>query len=653
MSKEEMGKLLQDDMEHNNVKLDDAHLGTIVNDIYDDLADDQGRVSIERLMVGTNMDPSRISLNMRSSLSHVLKDENQVQKSAHQIYEKDKKHLEHEDSKRRKLYYKVKRYILLNPTAFIWGAIYVIVNLLLFPAGLWTISAEERRVFSWGIILAKCFRMMLYFNVFMIFLVMCRQTCAWLRSFKILFNIFPFDAYINFHRMIGWVILFCALGHTVGHYKDFHVVANTPLAEINQILKTPLDSPRSWGRMLFGTISGITGHIMLLCILIMYTMTFLRRKKFEAFWYTHQLWAVFIICLLIHGTGKLITTPIFYIVFAVPGLLFLFEMVFRFVKAKHTTRVVVAEALADKVTLLRLEKPKPFDPEPGQWVSINCRKIAKFEWHPFTLTSAPHEPFLEVHIKAVGAWTTKLYEEVKRRQDREKALKRIADGKGETIKTEEESEQGRDRTSTDKTTDLEKAKDGTQFLKFNVDGPFGAPAQNVDHYETVILFAAGIGVTPFAAVLKHMLHLMKSEQSYKVKKVYFYWSARSQKNFSWFTDIIKEVEEYNLEKPNTFTVNLYFTGANKEEDIRSIMLQSVLNYHYSRKKECLVTGGRSRVHFCRPPLNKILAQVGEESRSDKKVGVFFCGPPPLASALSHECHKQRNKQKFKFHKENF
>lgn len=32
------------------------------------------------------------------------------------------------------------------------------------------------------------------------------------------------------------------------------------------------------------------------------------------------------------------------------------------------------------------------------------------EYHPFTLTSAPHEETLSLHIRAVGPWTSQLRE---------------------------------------------------------------------------------------------------------------------------------------------------------------------------------------------------------------------------------------------------
>lgn len=41
---------------------------------------------------------------------------------------------------------------------------------------------------------------------------------------------------------------------------------------------------------------------------------------------------------------------------------------------------------------------------------IACVALGTTEYHPFTLTSAPHEDTLSLHIRAVGPWTTRLRE---------------------------------------------------------------------------------------------------------------------------------------------------------------------------------------------------------------------------------------------------
>lgn len=50
-------------------------------------------------------------------------------------------------------------------------------------------------------------------------------------------------------------------------------------------------------------------------------------------------------------------------------------------------------------------KKVTFNYIPGQYLFLNCPYIAKNEWHPFTITSAPDEDFVSVHINIVGNWT--------------------------------------------------------------------------------------------------------------------------------------------------------------------------------------------------------------------------------------------------------
>jgi len=50
---------------------------------------------------------------------------------------------------------------------------------------------------------------------------------------------------------------------------------------------------------------GITGHVMLLCMLLMYTTSHakLRQQSFETFWYTHHLFIPFLLAMYTHATG--------------------------------------------------------------------------------------------------------------------------------------------------------------------------------------------------------------------------------------------------------------------------------------------------------------------------------------------------------------
>ena len=68
----------------------------------------------------------------------------------------------------------------------------------------------------------------------------------------------------------------------------------------------------------------------------------------------------------------------------------------------HTTLCLF---LLTDVLGLTFKRPYNFDYKSGQWVRIACHELGKSEYHPFTLTSAPHEEHLSLHIRAVGPWT--------------------------------------------------------------------------------------------------------------------------------------------------------------------------------------------------------------------------------------------------------
>ncbi|KAG1714343.1 NADPH oxidase 5 [Nymphon striatum] len=63
------------------------------------------------------------------------------------------------------------------------------------------------------------------------------------------------------------------------------------------------------------------------------------------------------------------------------------------------------------VTHLVIRRSPDFNFQPGDYIFLNIPSIAKFEWHPFTISSAPEmEGYISLHIRGVGQWTNTLYE---------------------------------------------------------------------------------------------------------------------------------------------------------------------------------------------------------------------------------------------------
>jgi len=106
---------------------------------------------------------------------------------------------------------------------------------------------------------------------------------------------------------------------------------------------------------------GITGHIMLFCMFLMYTTSHqkIRQQSYETFWYTHHLFIIFLLAMYTHATGCFVRdTAQPFSPFAgnpfwqhcigyegwrwelVGGGLYLLERIYREVRARRRTEIV-------------------------------------------------------------------------------------------------------------------------------------------------------------------------------------------------------------------------------------------------------------------------------------------------------------------------
>jgi dual oxidase len=55
------------------------------------------------------------------------------------------------------------------------------------------------------------------------------------------------------------------------------------------------------------------------------------------------------------------------------------------------------------------------------------------------------------------------------------------------------------------------------LFQLYLDGPYGAGQQDWYQYEVSVLVGAGIGVTPYASILKDFVHMATIHNTYKMK----------------------------------------------------------------------------------------------------------------------------------------
>ncbi|CAE1155717.1 NOX2 [Acanthosepion pharaonis] len=144
--------------------------------------------------------------------------------------------------------------------------------------------------------------------------------------------------------------------------------------------------------------------------------------------------------------------------------LFLFFSPHRYISILPSLAFVVKHPC--NTIQLQLKRAGGFKIEPGQYVFLQCPRISRLEWHPFTLTSAPGDDYISVHIRRVGEWTNAL------------AKACFVD---------------------DNITPTPR-----QLPIMAVDGPFGTATEDVFTYKVDVFIGTGIGVTPFASVLKYI-----------------------------------------------------------------------------------------------------------------------------------------------------
>ncbi|XP_067356679.1 dual oxidase 1 [Channa argus] len=450
-------------------------------------------------------------------------------------------------------------------------------------------------------------------------LTVCRNLITLCRE-TFLNRYIPFDAAIDFHRLMAMTAIILSVVHSLGHVVNVYIFSVSDLNILSCLFPNVLSNngselPLKWSWWCFQTVPGITGVLLLFTFSFMYVFAshYFRRISFRGFWITHYLYIVVYILTVIHGSFALLQEPRFHIYLIPPGLLFLLDKLISLSRKKVEIPVVRAELLPSGVTHLEFKRPQGFVYRSGQWVRIACLMLGTDEYHPFTLTSAPHEDTLSLHIRAVGPWTSQLRE----------------------LYTEESL--------------LELGA----YPKLYLDGPFGEGHQEWIDFEVSVLVGGGIGVTPFASILKDLVFKSPIKSKIQCKKVYFIWVTRTQRQFEWVSDIIREVEEMDTQE--LVSVHTYITQVAEKFDLRTTMLY-VCERHFQKVwNRSLFTGLRSVTHFGRPPFGAFFSSLQEVHPEVGKIGVFSCGPPGLTKNVEKACQQmnRRDQAYFMHHYENF
>jgi dual oxidase len=234
--------------------------------------------------------------------------------------------------------------------------------------------------------------------------------------------------------------------HAIGHLSGSFVFGSTPSrqnAVANVIGQDAV--PRRYSDYV-RSLPGWSGLTALSCFYLLTAMSMpqIRKWSYEVFQLGHLLMFPIIALMMAHGTAGLLQWPMFGYWLAFPTLLVILERSWRFVLGFRPINADL-EFLDDETVVITVDVPKtrPWDYKAGQYIFVQVPQIARFQWHPFTVSTCINNR-MQVHIKANGDWTNQLRDLAKRGQKSQ--------------------------------------------IKIGLDGPFGAPAQRFYDFEYSMVF---------------------------------------------------------------------------------------------------------------------------------------------------------------------
>ncbi|KAL8657928.1 MAG: hypothetical protein Q9226_001423 [Calogaya cf. arnoldii] len=540
------------------------------------------------------------------------------------------------------------------PSKILFNLLFHGLHIGLFAFGWWKQVSDQRlaglNTLTFSVWISRGAGLALSVDGAIIVLPMCKNVLRWIRP-KV--RILPLDESQWFHRQVAYSLLFWTILHVSAHYVNFFNV------ELSQIRK------ETAVQIHYTQVGGITGHVMMLCMLLMFTTAHakIRQQSYETFWYTHHLFVPFLLALYTHATGCFVRdTTLPYSPFAgspfwnhcigyegwrwelIGGGIYIMERIYREIQSRRPAKIVKVVRHPYDAMEIQFSKPS-MKYKAGQWLLINIPSVSTAQWHPFTITSCPFDPYVSIHVRQVGDWT----------RDVGDAL-----GCGPA--------QAKELDTLDPSGVYEIALQNHQSMPdIRIDGPYGAPAEDVFDHEIAVLIGTGIGITPWASILKNIWHLRAGPNPpTRLRRVEFIWICKDTSSFEWFQALLSSLEAqsqdaaaYSGSGPEFLRIHTYLTQRLDLDTTTNIYLNSV-----GVAKDPL-TELKSRTNFGRPDFRRLFGAMrdgimngayigGLEGSLRTDVGVYFCGPNPAAREIKRAAKEATSGEvRFRFWKEHF
>ena len=424
----------------------------------------------------------------------------------------------------------------------------------------------------------------------------------------------PFERRVFYHKCFALAGTLMGCWHAVEYYrtKDEEEVT---IKIVNGVAALVVETEDESGAETSGWVA--LGAFLLIPVL---SLPVLRRRLFEVFYYAH--WVLFLVGgvgSVMHGAG----TVAFGL--ALWGVDVLVRLIFEQLFCRRP-RTALFKVLPGNV--VRISFPRnDFQYKGGQYVFVAVPDLSYLEWHPISISSAPHDEFVSLHIRALGNWSQSLYDTVKARQSDTSA--------------------------------------GVP-MRFCFEGAYGEPSVDIESrkYEHFCLVSAGIGITPMQSISNELLDCHRRGRP--LQRLWFLWTVRDRllEIVDTTRDGKMQYKDNRLDLPMAFQPNLL--SAEVADTQQGPAKASPLFAQYFLTGEAALSdteagraGTHKHVHLGRPDLSQQLVNLkecirGEQHHQRINVAVLFCGPPKMGEDLHRACKDITDGTvQFDFHSEVF
>ncbi|KAJ0408759.1 hypothetical protein P43SY_001983 [Pythium insidiosum] len=367
------------------------------------------------------------------------------------------------------------------------------------------------------------------FNMSFLLLPVTRNS-VWMELFNI-----SYANGVKYHRWLGVLTVLTALLHSVGYFwlwirQGIWLKRALPCFHCDV-------SPHAYGSG-YEQWFNVFGEIALFFLLAIAgtSIPYVRRKLFNVFYYTHQLFVLALVFSIMHWS------PIVW--WCLPSVvIYCVERAMSSANARspvQTQEFTIISKEVAKIVLHRSPGPAGHH-HVGQFVYLNVPSISKLQWHAFTVaSSAQADPSsFTVLVKALGDWTTDLVAYA------------------------------------------EACKESHVLPTICVDGFYGASLEVYRGYETVCLVGGGIGATPIFAILEDLVARASTDEGQYTdastagrlrQRVVFAFSFREIELLEEILPVLLRLEELD---PDRQHVRLFFYLTCSHSDAQ---LNQAINY---------------------------------------------------------------------------